>query len=66
MSKVPSRMGRGNNRAQTKQLPLLELMERRRWDDAPRAARWVGRRCGITSPSVARLLAELANLGDER
>ena len=53
-----------NGRAQS--LPLLELLERRRWDDAPRAARWIRQRCGVASPSVARLLAELANLGDDR
>jgi hypothetical protein len=50
----------------TQPLPLLELLERRRWEDASRAARWVGRRFGITSPSAARLIAELANLGGDK
>src|SRR5262245_36417309 len=56
---------RGRN-VQAQDLPLLEALERRRWDDAPHTARWVRRRCGISSPSVARLLAELANLGGDR
>ncbi len=62
MPKLPKR--RRND--QPKPLPLLDLIERRRWDDAPRAARWIGRRCGITSPSAARLIAELANLGGDK
>lgn len=62
MPKLPKRC----RNDQPKALPLLDLIERRRWDDAPRAARWIGRRCGITSPSAARLIAELANLGGDR
>lgn len=44
-------------------LPLLDLMERPRWCDAPRVAKWVARRCGIASPSAARTVAQLAGLG---
>jgi hypothetical protein len=64
MAKLPIRARHRNGR--THSLPLLELLERRSWDDDPRAARWVARRCGIASPSVARLPAELANLGDQQ
>ena len=64
MQKLISRAPRHKGRAQS--LPLFEVLERRRWDDAPRTARWIRRRCGIASPSVARLIAELANLGDGR
>lgn len=64
MSKLPKRSRHRNDRPQS--LPLIDLIERYRWDDAPRAARWVGRRFGITSPSAARLIAELANLGGDK
>jgi len=64
MTKLPICARHRNGRAES--LPLLELLERRRWGDAPRAARWVAKRCRITSPSAARLIAELANLGDDR
>jgi hypothetical protein len=64
MSKLPTRSRRRNGRPQP--LPLLDLIERRRWEDASRAARWVGRRCGVTSPSAARLIAELANLRGDK
>ena len=58
MSKMPLHARQGNARAQS--LPLLDLLERRRWDDAPAAARMVRRRCGVTSPATARAIAELA------
>jgi hypothetical protein len=45
---------------------MKKIPARLRWGDAPHTARWVRRRCGISSPSVARLLAELANLGGDR
>jgi len=64
MHKLPAHARRRNGRAES--LPLLEVLERRRWDEAPRAARWVARRCRIASPSAARAIAELAGLGDER
>jgi len=64
MQKLISRAPRHKARAQS--LPLFEVLERRRWDDAPRAARWVARRCRIASPSAARAIAELAGLGGER
>ena len=64
MLKLSTRTRPRNRR--TEALPLLDLLERRRWDDTPKAARWVGRRCGIMSPSAARLIAELANLGDDK
>lgn len=41
MSKLPKRSRHRNGRPQP--LPLIDLIERCRWDDAPRAARWVGR-----------------------
>src|SRR5215831_7898596 len=63
MTKLTGPRRRRNGRVQS--LPLLELLERRRWDDAPRVARWVAKRCRIASPSAARLIAELASLGDE-
>jgi hypothetical protein len=64
MTQLPKRARHCNRR--TEPPPLLDLLERRRWDDAPRAARWVAKRCGIASPSAARAIAELAGLGDER
>ena len=49
-------------------LPLFEHADRRRWDDASLAARMVRRRCGITSATTARVIAELAGfpMGDSR
>lgn len=64
MAKLLKRARHRNSRAQP--LPLLELLARHRWDDAHRAARWVSRRCGIASPSAARLIAELAKLRDDQ
>jgi len=64
MTKLPIRARHRNCCAES--LSLLDVLERRRWDDAPRAARWVARRCRIASPSAARAIAELAGLGGER
>ena len=64
MSKLAIRLRRCNARLEA--LPLLDLLERRRWEEASQAARWVARRCGIKSPSAARLIAELANLGGDK
>jgi hypothetical protein len=66
MTKLSTRARHGNGVAYAKPLPLMELLERRRWDEAPRAARWVARRCRIASPSAARAIAELAGLEGER
>ena len=55
---LPLRARHGNGPAQS--LPLLDLLERRRWDDASLAARMVRRRCSITSAATARAIAELA------
>jgi hypothetical protein len=41
-------------------LPLLALIERNRWAEAPLAARMIRRRCGIQSASLATALAQLA------
>jgi hypothetical protein len=51
-----------------KPLPLFDHADRRRWDDASLAARMVRRRCGITSATTARVIAELAGfpMGDSR
>lgn len=54
MAKLPLRTRR------VQSLPLLDLLERRCWDDASAAARMVRRRCGITSAATARAIAELA------
>jgi predicted P-loop ATPase len=64
MSKLRKRGPRRNDRAPS--LPLLEFLERRRWDDVPREARWLARRFGIGSPSAARTIAHLAGLGADK
>jgi hypothetical protein len=64
MTKLPSSALRGNRSA----LPLIELIERRRWDTAPPAAKMVRRRCRIDSAATAIAIAELAGfrIGDDR
>jgi len=55
MNKVAKHARHGNTT-----LPLLEFAERHRWSAAPRAAKVVGKRYGITSASTACAIAELA------
>lgn len=56
-------------RADNRSLSPLELLvERHRWESAPRAARLLGRRFRIRSVSTATAIAELAGFatGDDR
>ena len=47
------------------ELPLFNYAERRRWEAALPAARFIRRRVGIQSASLAHAIAELAGLATE-
>jgi hypothetical protein len=60
MTKLAPHARHSNGFAQS--LPLFDHADRRRWDNAPLAARMVRRRCRIESAAAATAIAELAGL----